>query len=100
MACNLTIDQVQPANEPKGRMSRETELNWHIFHSFPFRSAVYVITKKKSNSLFLACCALTIQCIFYVVLKAAESLNQNFYHDEESLHKVWIIPSNYTEPIP
>lgn len=97
MACNFTLDQVQPTNEPKGRISRETKLNWHIFHSFPFRSAVYVITKKKSNFLFLASCALTIQCILYIVLKAAKSLNPSIYHDKENLGQVWIFPSNYIE---
>lgn len=54
-----------------------------FFHSFPFRSAVHVSTKKKGD--FLACWALIIQCILYVALKAAKSLNQNFYHGEESL---------------
>lgn len=99
VACNFTIDQVQLVNEPKRRVMRKTELKY-IFHSFPFKSAVYVIIKKKSNFLFLACCALTIQCILYIVLKAAKSLNQNIYHDEENLGQVWILPSNYIETIP
>lgn len=100
MACNFTLNQVQPANKPKGRIGKETELNWNIFHSFSFRSAVYVITKKKSIFLFQACCALPIQCILYIALKAAGSLNQNIYHDEENLGQVWISPSNYIDTIP
>lgn len=81
-------------------MSRETEFNWLIFHSFPLRSGVYVITKKESNFLFLACCTLTIQCILYIALKTAKNLIQNIYHDEENLGQVQIFPSNYTETIP
>lgn len=72
----------------------------YIFNSYSFTSAVYVITKKKSIFLSLACCALPIQRILYIVLKAAKSLNQNIYHDEENLGRVWISPSSYTETIP
>lgn len=75
MACNFTPDQVQPANEPKGRISRETIKLMYFFHSYSFTSAVNVITKKKSIFLFLACCAQSIQCILYIVLKAAKNLN-------------------------
>lgn len=77
----LLLYQVQPGNEPRERISRDTELDWHIFNSFSIRSAVYISTKKKGNFLFLACYALIVQCILFIVLKAAKILNQNFYHN-------------------